>query len=403
MKLITSGNMLCNRLIKCIEKHKFFSFATAWAGVNNGLFETVYANRGKIRHSTIGLHFYQTDPDIIKRLRRNKAVHFAMKSKGVFHPKMYFLWTDEDSWDLFVGSANFTKGGMTLNDEATIHISSSNSGNLSYKDAVDKLKAWYDHYNEFIDDEYLVKYEHLYNKFRKIKEKASGKYGSESKNSIIKSSIMLMEWDSFYKKICENEESETIAKRLQILKRARDEFAKEKFSGMSDDNRKIIAGILVNPQGNEDDIDYGWFGSMHGCGTFKNRIITKNKYISEALDQIPLSGPLSKKHYTDYITAFLQAYPEGRDGLATATRLLAMKRPDYFVCLNSKNMKELCSDFGIKGLGKNYSAYWDEIVERIMDSIWWNAPQPPSANAEEYGVWLGRAAMLDTLYYNHNS
>lgn len=44
-----------------------------------------------------------------------------------------------------------------------------------------------------------------------------------------------------------------------------------------------------------------------------------------------------------------------------------------------------------------YERYWDEVIERIMDSPWWNSPRP---NDETEGaVWDGRAAMLDVIFY----
>ncbi|HPS82905.1 MAG TPA: hypothetical protein PLA88_01220, partial [Bacteroidales bacterium] len=83
--------------------------------------------------------------------------------------------------------------------------------------------------------------------------------------------------------------------------------------------------------------------------------------------------------------------------LATATRLLAMKRPDVFVCLDSKNKSSLCKDFGIVQLGLDYDRYWDEIVERIYDSDWWLHPNPKD-NIEK-DVSNSRAAFLDSIYY----
>ena len=45
----------------------------------------------------------------------------------------------------------------------------------------------------------------------------------------------------------------------------------------------------------------------------------------------------------------------------------------------------------------DYNRYWEEIIERITDSVWWNEPRPTEALAG--AVWDGRAAMLDAIFY----
>ncbi len=74
-----------------------------------------------------------------------------------------------------------------------------------------------------------------------------------------------------------------------------------------------------------------------------------------------------------------------------------MKRPDYFVCLDSANRRHLCKDFQITLAPHDYAGYWDEIVERLKLATWWNARRPPEATAGR--VWEGRPAMLDAIYY----
>ena len=44
-----------------------------------------------------------------------------------------------------------------------------------------------------------------------------------------------------------------------------------------------------------------------------------------------------------------------------------------------------------------YDRYWEDIVCRIVDSIWWNESKP--TDNEALRVWLGRAAMLDAILY----
>ena len=45
----------------------------------------------------------------------------------------------------------------------------------------------------------------------------------------------------------------------------------------------------------------------------------------------------------------------------------------------------------------DYERYWDDIVERIYDSDWWQNPNPENENEEK--VSEARAAFLDSLYY----
>ncbi len=113
---------------------------------------------------------------------------------------------------------------------------------------------------------------------------------------------------------------------------------------------------------------------MKGAGIFKNKIKENDRNVSKALDQIPLSGQITKKHYENYIKYFTQTFTGNY--IATATRLLCMKRPDTFVCFDSKNRSTLCKDFGIIQSEMDYERYWDDIVERIYDSHWWQNPNP---------------------------
>ena len=136
---------------------------------------------------------------------------------------------------------------------------------------------------------------------------------------------------------------------------------------------------------------------MKGAGYYHQAVNDNNRHRSLALDRVPHQGPVSRSQYEDYVAEFIKAFPKGRHGIGIASRLLALKRPDQFVCFDSKNQRELCKDFGIQQTGMDYERYWDEIIERIMDSPWWNSPRPHSEG--ESVVWDGRAAMLDVIFY----
>ena len=127
-----------------------------------------------------------------------------------------------------------------------------------------------------------------------------------------------------------------------------------------------------------------------------NRIINNNNYISLALDSIPLDRKVSKRDYENFVINFQNAFPDGGSGVAIASRLLAMKRPDHFVCLDKQNRSRLCEDFGISKT-VSFTTYWDEIIERLNDSVWATSDRPNDIN--EVKAWSGRVAMVDVVYY----
>ncbi len=164
---------------------------------------------------------------------------------------------------------------------------------------------------------------------------------------------------------------------------------------MNEIQRREIAGIATENQSSSS-IDWGWFGSMVGAGKFQNRINTNNIFISNALDALPLQGEVYKSDYNNFVSLFQQAFPDGGAGVAIASRLLAMKRPDYFVCLDKQNRSKLCDEFGLSKT-VSFEEYWNDIIERILDSVWW-ASERPTVGIETQ-AWQGRAAMLDTVFY----
>jgi hypothetical protein len=73
-----------------------------------------------------------------------------------------------------------------------------------------------------------------------------------------------------------------------------------------------------------------------------------------------------------------------------------MKRPDCFVCLDKQNTEKLCEEFGIEK-AVSFEAYWESIIERIHDSVWYLSERPNGKI--EADAWSGRAAMLDSIFY----
>jgi hypothetical protein len=179
--------------------------------------------------------------------------------------------------------------------------------------------------------------------------------------------------------------------RLQVLREVRQLFAHNvHFRDIDYPGRRKIAGLFKSANPN-----FLLFGSMQWVGKFKQAVKDNNEGISLALDEIPLEGELSRDHYQRFADRFLNAFE--RSGMALASRLLAMKRPDTFVCVNNQNREGLFRAFRVSP-SRDTEAYWD-LIEKVRACTWWKAP-PPTAG-DERDVWGARAAFLDALFYTY--
>jgi len=49
----------------------------------------------------------------------------------------------------------------------------------------------------------------------------------------------------------------------------------------------------------------------------------------------------------------------------------------------------------------DYKRYWEEVVERLMQSPCWQSPEPTDPSERE--AWRARAAMLDAIFYEEKA
>jgi len=100
-----------------------FAKHSVWADIKKPLKEAL-ANGMQARFA-IGLNFYHTDPDLLDelwRLRKKYNVELYLGTMdSTFHPKIY-AFQRHSGCKLVIGSANFTRGGLTENYEASVLI-----------------------------------------------------------------------------------------------------------------------------------------------------------------------------------------------------------------------------------------------------------------------------------------
>ena len=400
MKILTTAYEINKEITRLLAECSSCQIAVAWATTGFKSFRLLKKHKAKIERMIVGTHFYQTHPDFIEAFITHKNVHFIKATDGVFHPKVYYFQMSSNNWKCIIGSANLTRGGFERNDEVAILVTDED------RDSSDTQARLFDALDEYwkktpiLDKNDLKAYRQAWKRKQPTVRKLGGKFGPENTNQSdggkfpLEIPVLSKTWQEYFN--CIKMQDTYWTTRLKVIRNVRKLFDNHvHFCCMNPIERQKIAGLIEH-----DGVNYQWFGKLRG--KIHNVIKTNDKRLSQALDRIPLVGDISRDSYLQYIKESRKAFPEGGYGIATATRLLAMKRPDFFVCLTKPTREGLCKDFCIKEHDittneRKYEIYWDSIIERIMDSTWWNAPRPKSQTGLE--VWQARVAFLDSIYY----
>jgi HKD family nuclease len=405
MRVLMTAADVSSELIRLLGFCSSCHVAVAWASVGFKAFDLLAKQDKKIERMVVGTHFYQTHPDFIERFLSHPNVRFVLNPDSLFHPKVYLFEKAGGGWECVVGSPNFTKGGFDRNEEMAVLVTSEDQG---AGEAVASIKASINDYwqnAKSLSFPELEAYREAWKRKQPLLKNLRGKFGNpqdhhaddKGKNPL-DVPILRKTWAKYFVEVQAEEPTafgHSMTQRLKVIQTANHLFSKHQHFNLIDLNgRRKIAGLLI-----EDGVDYRFFGHMKN-GMFESAIKNNDENLSLALDLIPLVGGVTREMYLGYIEQYKKAFPRGRHGIATATRLLAMKRPDTFLCFDQMNQKGLCTAFGIsRNVG--YEKYWDSIIERIRkEARWWNAQAP--APGVERDVWEARTAFLDSIYYDRS-
>ena len=130
-------------------------------------------------------------------------------------------------------------------------------------------------------------------------------------------------------------------------------------------------------------------GSMKGAGYFKERLNTAAASLDAALHHIPHAGAVSKRAFDD----FAANYQWKRSGVGTASRLMAMKRPDLFLCVDAKNRTGIAKAFGVSSRPCNLRRLLGSDAEDLAVSV----EQGDAAAARTRSSGVGRAGCAARL------
>lgn len=398
VKLIGARQM-SKLLAKLFKRHDEIYVATAW-GSNGPVADSLFKQAHKFRSVTFGLAFCQTDPDLVDRMVDVANSFVALSDKGTFHPKLYYFSTGSEA-EAVVGSSNFTNGGLGVNIEANLHIKGPVSAIVfkEIRETIENFSALQQPVTKDLAERYRLQFAAA-KKLKKPKNPVLP--GSSPRAKQLASTLANMSW-SDYSTAVRSGKYHKFSERLALLRACQRMISGvSSFGDLSPNEWKAISGVIGKRQKEAaglDDHDWGWFGSMKGMGDFANRVSEQDPHLAAALDGIPRHGDVSKDQYDQFCESFLSAFKKSQrtGSYPTATRLLAMKRPDVFVCISRPNLDGIAAGLGFAKSTLNLENYWARVIEPISVSPWFNSDRPNGVDAE---LWDGRVAMLDAIYYN---
>lgn len=401
IKLLTTTAELAGLFQDWSRKATDIRVVTAWATSECLGCKDLAAAGGAISTLVVGLDFYQTAPSFLEAFRSTVRIGQAAGSP-TFHPKVY-LFQSANAYCCIVGSSNFTGGGFGSNVELNVCITGSvTDGFFSQAAAfIDSQEGQSTGITRSEIADYREQFDRLaaarqrLAKFRpspKVQTTVKAKKSQESAGQAPPEQLNKT-WTEYVKLIVAQEKRPGLVLRgttddpgyLETADHCQALFGKYgRLSEMPVDSRRYVGGTARVA---------GWFGSMRGNGLFGQRLKDDPESLDAALDHIPIKGDLKKGHFD----TFVANYKWERSGVGTASRLLAMKRPDLFVCIDSQNRSQMATAFSVgSGSMATFAGYWDLLL-RIWKCPWWRAPRPKDALGER--IWKARVALLDSVYY----
>jgi HKD family nuclease len=397
---ILSGKSTETALLELMEKCTSFSVAVAWATVND-VFEAVKKYEKKLDYMIVGVDFYQTHPDVLNWMKKNKkkGMFVGNSKNGIFHPKIFlFEFDDKENNTLVIGSANLTAAAFSRNEEASVRLKVTKEDSS----AATLIATWARSgipIASFNTDEYRTDY---LVKGRAVRQALNSRKSKEFKEN---PDLLELSFDEYYL-LCTKDPFHYFKDRLDLL-----DFCAR--PNLSHDEFCCVAGIKsLRPVGELGLEYYGLFGSMGADAAFRDTVKHEKHWVGlhtlyQSVSPIGKVTNATAKSFIENVEAHVNAYfgnkYEKKNHLSAATRLLALRRPDLFFCVNGANGKRLADDLGITVNGKDGVKTVDgylQTVEMLRKSTWGSSLIPKITGDQNLlRCWKGRVAMIDSIYY----
>lgn len=380
MKLLKTPEEIGYEISRCIGEYSNLSFAVAWIK-DNKIYQKLLKNKDKIQFSTVGIDFVGTDINVLKDFQNSNKVKIY-KGEYTFHPKIYVFY-NRTKYKAIVGSANLTNGGMVHNNECAVLFTENDKG-ISLKDILGQLNIYFNKakiITEDIINEYSKEYKYIQDNNESIVKRLES-----IKQKINEAPFINLKWEEVSNNI---KSSKYLNIRIEVLDEIQDIFKN------LEKNNESLFYLIKNDEENFKKVigrlgDYRAFG---GLVTYDMKR-PDDKILSKYLSKIKL-GPINQADIFNQVKEYLQVMNEKNINISTATRLLAVKRPDLFLCVNKGNQDFIKELFGFKisGIDK-----YIQLLKMIYNTDYFNHKLTKEEKQDEALVTISkyRVALLDS-------
>ena len=216
----------------------------------------------------------------------------------------------------------------------------------------------------------------------------------------------IIPWPIFANFVQDNATLQALPERLKLLNYIAN-IRCNTLAEMIDEDRLAFAGKHSSQHDiSVYDFDVEWFAGTRGAKTFHQLLKSHPQAFDRALDNIPLTGDVTVIHYQSFVQSYKAIFADHSKAekapLSAATRLLAMRRPDQFIALNSGKIDTLSQGLGlIKLNNQSFDDYWHEMIASIRNTQWWRSEMPSDEN--ELQLWQNRAILIDLFLFADNT
>lgn len=393
---------------KKLVSAKRVDIASAWATFGPALDSLCAARkerRVKIR-AMIGTFGNATDPDALVKLREIGKLCVIAGGKALFHPKVYIFWNDEKS-SVWIGSANCTRAGFGRNEEAVYE-----TGN--YQEAA----AWFEKRWKELGgpspasaiDKYRIRRRRQGVSRAAAQLAGQPEQGQRSRAELLEGAGSWAEYVTALERCDELWADEgaywTVlgeeCSYVHTIEEGKRLAHRRSWLGLTDQERTILLGL-------RDGVDgvWGLLGSLIAAGDVKgvfnrSREAVNRRILNRVRNAVETVIDAPDESFPGIaVKALERIHREGGFNHGTATRLLALARPDRLISVNKGSRAGLAAAFDFKarkgttlGRPKNYGL----LLEKLYEKPWYC--DQPGRSKQSRRLWSMRAALVDSFVYD---